>query len=76
MPVVVVDERDEILTPAKTHILCRFPYIRMYQVELVPAPISLIGEWKSVLLPKLVGVTNLGLRATKFWQPEHYLFHL
>ena len=27
VPVVVVDEEDKTSTPAKTHILCRFPYI-------------------------------------------------
>ena len=48
---VVVDEGDEILTPTKTNVLCRPPYIRMYQVKLVPALVSLVGEKKSVLLP-------------------------
>ena len=46
---VVVDEGDEISTPAKTYILCRSPYIQMYQVELVPAPVILVGEWKMLV---------------------------
>ena len=73
---IVVDEGDEISTPAKTNVLCRPPYIRMYQVELVPAPVSLVGERKSVLLPELAGFTNLCLPATKFGQSEHHLFRL
>ena len=40
------------------------------------APISFSGEWKAVLLPELVGFTNLGLPATKFQQSEHNLFRL
>ena len=48
----------------------------MYQVELVPALMALVGERKSVLLPKLVGFTNLCLSATKFGQSEHHLFRL
>ena len=51
--------------------MCRPPYIRMYQVELVPAPVTLVGERKSMLLPKLEGFTNLCLPATKFGQSEH-----
>ena len=74
MPRVVVDEGDEISAPAKTNILCRPPYIGMYQVELVPSPVSLVGERKSVLLPELTGFTNLCLSATKFGQSEHYMF--
>ena len=42
VPRVVVDEGDEISTPAKTNVLCRPPYIEMYQVELVPAPVTLV----------------------------------
>ena len=52
------------------------PYIGMYQVELVPATVSLVGERKSVLLPKLAGFTNLCLSATKVGQSEHHLFRL
>ena len=48
----------------------------MYQVELVPAPVSLVGERKSVLLPELAGFTNLCLPATKFGQSEQNLFRL
>ena len=65
MPRVVVDEGDEISAPAKTNVLCEPPYIRMYQVELVPAPVALVGERKSVLL-----------LATKFGNSEHCLFRL
>ena len=71
-----VDEGDEISAPTKTNVLCRAPYIRMYQVELVPDLDTLIGERKSVLLPKLAGFTNLCLPATKFGQSEHHLFRL
>ena len=71
MPRVVVDEGDEISTPAKTNVLCRPPNIGVYQVELVPAPITLVGERKSVLLPELAGFANLCLPATKFGQSEH-----
>ena len=74
MPCVIVDEGDEISAPAQTNVLCRPPYIEMYQVELVPAPVTLVGERKSVLLPKLGGFINLGLLATKFGQSEHHLF--
>ena len=48
---IVVDEGDKISTLAKTDVLCRPPYIRMYQVELVPALITLIWERNLVLLP-------------------------
>jgi hypothetical protein len=48
----------------------------MYQVELVTAPITLVGERKSVLLPELPGFANLCLPATKFWQTENYLSRL
>ena len=48
---MVIDEGDKISTPAKTNVLCRPPYIGMYQVELVPALVTLVGERKSVLLP-------------------------
>ena len=76
MPRVVVGEGDEISAPAKTNVLCQPPYIGIYQVKLVPAPVALVGERKSVLLPKLAGFTNLCLLATKFGQSEHYLFRL
>ena len=74
MPRVVIGEGDEITAPTKTNVLCWPPYIGMYQVELVPAPVSLIGERKSMLLPKLVGFKNVCLPATKFGQSKHYLF--
>ena len=73
---VVVDEGNEISAPAKTNVLSRPPYIEMYQVEPVPAPVTLVGERKSMLLPKLAGFTNLCLPATKFGQSEHHLFRL
>ena len=76
VPRVIVNEGDEISTPAKTNILCRSPYIRMYQVELVLASIMLVGERKSVLLPELARFTNLCLPATKFGQSEYHLFRL
>ena len=76
MLIVVVDEGDEKSTPTKSHILCQSPYIRMHQVKLASAPVSLVGEWKLVLLPKLARFTNLGLLPTKLWQTEHYLFRL
>ena len=76
VPRVVVNEGDEISAPAKTNVLCRPPYIGMYQAELVPAPVALVGERMSVLLPKLVGFTNLCPSATKFGQSKHYLFRL
>ena len=74
VPCVVVDEGDEISAPAKTIVMCRPPYVGMYQVKLVPAPVMLVGERKSVLLPELAGFTNLCLPATKIGQSEHYLF--
>ena len=76
MPRVVIDQGDEISALAKTNILCQSPYIEMYQVELVPSPVSLVGERKSVLLPKLAGFTNICLTATKFGQSEDHLFRL
>ena len=36
------------------------PNIAVYQVELVPAPVSLVGERKSVMLPELAGFTKFG----------------
>ena len=36
----------------------------------------LVGERKSVLLPKLAGFTNICLTATKFGQTEYHLFRL
>ena len=76
MPRVVVDEGDEISAPTKTNVLCRPPYIKMYQVELVLDPFMLVGERHSMLLPKLASFTNLCLLATKFGQSEHHLFRL
>jgi hypothetical protein len=48
----------------------------MYQIELVVAPITIVGERKSVLLPELAGFTNLCLAGTKFGQTENHLFRL
>jgi hypothetical protein len=48
----------------------------MYQIELVAAPITIVGEGKSVLLPKLASFTNLCLTATKFGQTENNLSRL
>ena len=48
----------------------------MYPVERILTPITLVGERKSVLLPKLAGFTNLCFPATKFGQSEHHLFQL
>ena len=48
----------------------------MYQVELVTAPIMLVGEQKLVSLPWMVGFTYMGLPATELWQTEHELFRL
>ena len=64
MPVVVIEEGEEISTLAKTYILCQNTYIRTYSVELVSAPVTLGWKRKSVLLPKfadgiLVSTANL-----------------
>ena len=40
------------------------------------APIMLVGEWKQVPFPKLVGFTSLVLLATKFLQAENDFFGL
>jgi hypothetical protein len=48
----------------------------MYQIELVTAPITIVGERKSVLLPELASFTNLCRAATKFGQTENHLFRL
>jgi hypothetical protein len=48
----------------------------MYQIELISAPILLVGEQKSVLLPELAGFTNFCLPATKYGQTENYLSRL
>jgi hypothetical protein len=48
----------------------------MYQIELVAAPIMIVGERKSVLLPELAGFSNLCLTATKFGQTENDLSRL
>jgi hypothetical protein len=48
----------------------------MYQIELVTAPITIVGERKSVLLPELGGFTNLCRAATKFGQTENHMFRL
>jgi hypothetical protein len=48
----------------------------MYQIELVTAPITILGERRSVLLPELTGFTNLCRAATKFGQTENHLFCL
>ena len=48
----------------------------MYQAELIPAPVTLVGERKSVLLPEQAGFKNLCLPATKFGQSEHHVFQL
>ena len=73
---VVVNEADQISAPAKTNVLCRSPYIEMYQVELFPALIMLVVERKSMLLSKLASFTNLCLPATKIGQSKHHLFRL
>ena len=51
---VVVNEGDEISTPAKTSVLCRPPNIGVYQVELVPAPITLVVASRAGKLHKFV----------------------
>jgi hypothetical protein len=48
----------------------------MNKIELITAPIAIVGERKSVLLPDLAGFTNLCLPATKFGQTENYLSRL
>jgi hypothetical protein len=48
----------------------------MYQIEPVTAPIMIVGERKSVLLPELAGFRNLCRAATKFGQTENHLFRL
>jgi hypothetical protein len=76
MPRVVVDEENEVLASAKTNVLRWPPYVGMYQIELVAAPITIVGERKSVLLPELAGFPNLCLPATKFGQTENDLSRL
>ena len=71
MPSEIIDEGYEISAPSDAHVLCRSPYIRVDQIELIPAPISIIGEWKSVPLPELVGFADLAISATKFRQSEN-----
>ena len=63
--VVVVDEADEISTPANAHILCSSPHIRIDKIEPVPTLILLIGEWKPMLLLELASFRNLALLTTK-----------
>jgi hypothetical protein len=76
VPRVVVDEGNQVSASAKTNILRWPPYVGMYQIEFVTAPITIVGEWKSVLLPELAGFTNLCCAATKFGQTENHLFRL
>jgi hypothetical protein len=48
----------------------------MDQIELVTAPITIVGERESVLLSELAGFTNLRLTAAKFGQTENDLLRL
>jgi hypothetical protein len=48
----------------------------MYQIELATAPITIVGERKSMLLPELLGFTNLCRAPTKFGQTENHMFRL
>ena len=71
MSSVVIDEGYKVTACTETHVLCRSPYIRMDHIELISAPITLVREWKSVLLPKLTGFVDLVVPVTKFWQSEN-----
>ena len=42
----------------------------MDHIERISALITLIGEWKSVLLSELANFADLAVLATKFWQSE------
>jgi hypothetical protein len=76
VPCVVVDEGNKVSASAKTNVLRLPPYVGMYQIELVSAPITLVWERKSVLLPELAGFTHLCLAATKFGQTKNHMFRL
>jgi hypothetical protein len=76
VPRVVVDEGNEVSASAKTNVLRRPPYVGISQIDLVTAPITIVGEQKSVLLPELAGFTNLCGVATKFGQTENHMFRL
>ena len=48
---VVIDQGYKVKSSSDAHILWWSPDIRMDQIELVMTLITLVGEWKSVLLP-------------------------
>ena len=48
----------------------------MDHIERISTPITLVGEWKSVLLPELAGFADLAVPATTFRQPENNVLRL
>ena len=72
----IVDEGDEISTPADAHVLYRSPHIQVDKIKLILIPILLIGEWKLMLLPELAYFTYLAISATKSRQLRNHLFRM
>ena len=48
----------------------------MDHIERISAQIMLVGEWKSVLLPKLAGFVDMAVPTTKFRQAENSVLRL
>ena len=71
MPTVVIDGGYKVTASSDAHVLCRSPYIQMEHIERFSTLITLVGEWKSVLLPELVGYADLAVPATKFRQSKN-----
>ena len=46
----------------------------MNQIERILTPITLVGEWKSMLFPKLAA--DLAIPVAKFWQSENNVLRL
>ena len=68
---VVIGEGYKVMASSNAHVLCRSPYSPVDHIKQISAPITLVGEWKSVLLPKLAGFVDLVVPVTKFWQSEN-----
>ena len=71
VPSVIINQGYKVTASSNAHILCRSPYIRMDHIEQISTLITLVGEWKSVLLAELARSQN-----TKFRQPENNVLRL
>ena len=76
VPSVVIDEGYKVTASSDAHVLCWSPYIRMDHIDQISTPITLVEEWKSVLLPELTGFADMAVPTTRFRQAENNVLRL